>query len=128
MENQAIKQIADKYRNEGFEVIERPSGEDIPSFAKDFGPVGLIANKGNEHVIVEVKEHRSNLAEDPRLSRMAEVTNAQPGWRFDLVVLQSEPGGMRSVRGAAEPTPAHIESMVDEAEKLLQANLRMWSC
>src|SRR5438876_11246499 len=57
MENQAIKQIADKYRNEGFEVIERPSGEDVPSFAKEFGPVGLIANKGNEHVIIEVKEH-----------------------------------------------------------------------
>src|SRR5438552_1761141 len=71
-EEQALHQIAQKYRDEGYTVLLRPMGENRPEFAKDL-EIDMIAHKGDQHVVVEVKRKRKDLADDPRASRLAEI-------------------------------------------------------
>jgi hypothetical protein len=109
---QQVQKAAEKYRRRGYDVIVLPRGEAIPSFARAHEP-HLIATKGCEKVIVQVIRKRSDLAQDRSSPRLAEITNAQPGWRFDLVILEPE----SPMEQAEELSVNKVEQLLAHAER-----------
>ena len=77
MQQEAPERVAQRYRDEGYQVIVRPFGEQIPPFLAGFQP-DLIAIRGNEGVIVEIKINRMDLSSDHQISRLAEIVKLVP--------------------------------------------------
>jgi len=122
-----LRQVAKRYEQEGYAVILRPNRDQLPPFAADFG-VDILATKGDQRVIVEVKRNRKDLSDNPKLSQLADIMNTEPGWRLDLVVVEPENSVQKSVRGAAEPTVEQIGQMLAEAERLMQSGALSTAC
>ena len=127
MSETAIQRLAERYREEGYDVILHPRREEMPSFAADF-QVELIARRASEGVIVEVKTNRIDLASDDQLTRLAEITNAQHGWRLDVVVLEQETAVERAAEGAAEPSDAQLTEILNAAEDLANKGYAPAAC
>jgi hypothetical protein len=116
-----LERTAKQYRDEGYLVITHPDRDHLPGFAADFG-VDLLATRGDERVLVQVKQDRAALEADPSVPARAEITNAQPGWQYDLVLLNPDNPVRRTIRDAEEPSIEQIEQMLHEAEMVLRAN------
>lgn len=84
-EESRIKQIANEYRQNGYRVTIQPSLNELPSFLSHYQP-DIIAKGTDESVIIEVKSH-SNLYRASQVPRIAEIVEVQPGWRFELVMV-----------------------------------------
>jgi REase_AHJR-like len=115
-----IQEVARQYRNEGYAVVVHPQGEDVPPFAAGL-PVDLIARRPDENVIVGVYENRDAVAKKPELQRLADRTDAQPGWRFDLVVLEPVNPMERILSSAREPSDEQLAGLLTKAEVVLNA-------
>src|SRR3954454_5486109 len=94
-----LERIAQRYPDQGYDVVVQPAEHQVPERIRGFEP-DLIATRGNEGVVVGVKEDRGDVASDSRLAHLAEILNAWPGWRLDLVVLEAESPGERVARDA----------------------------
>jgi len=116
---QELKRVADLYSAKGYDVKIRPKADELPPFAKDFH-VEIAARRGSEGVLIAVKKTRDDIAADPDISRYAEITGAQPGWRFDFIVLEAEEPRLRDVRGAQEFSDEDINNALVEAEKMIK--------
>jgi hypothetical protein len=112
--------IADMYRGQGYDVTVRPSADQLPPFATGFR-VEILARRGGQGVLVAVRKNRDELEADSHLSRYAEVTAAQPGWRFDLAVLEGQNPNTRELRGAREFSGDDITQSLEQAEQLDKA-------
>lgn len=108
-----LQRVAKQYEDEGYAVTIRPAADKLPPFAKGFA-VDLLATRARENVLVSVKRDRAELEADPKVSRQAEVAGAQPGWRYDVVIL--EPSAPRRRPEYREPSIEQIERMLAEAE------------
>jgi uncharacterized protein YutE (UPF0331/DUF86 family) len=116
----AIESVASQYRSEGYQVAVHPNASQAPPFAAGL-LVDLLATRGDEHVVVLVKESAEALRKDPQSLRIAEAVNAQPGWRFDVVVLNGSSRTERLAREAAEPSVDAILRNLEHAERTAQA-------
>jgi uncharacterized protein YutE (UPF0331/DUF86 family) len=113
----ALERTAKPYRDEGYEVIVRPRGDQVPPFAAGFA-LDLIATRGNEGVIVVVKRNRIDLSRDPAVLRLAEIVDAQPRWRLDLVVLEGVTALEKAALDAAEPSDEQLAQILRTADEL----------
>jgi len=113
-----LERIAQEYRDEGYAVVTHPDKDHLPGFAADFG-VDLLATRGAEKVLVQVKKNRSELEADPRIPKQAEITSSHSRWRYDLVLLEEDSPILRTARRTGEPTAEQIEQMLREAEMVL---------
>jgi uncharacterized protein YutE (UPF0331/DUF86 family) len=77
MQLETLDRIAQRYRDEGYGVIVRPNGDQIPPFVAGFQP-DLIAVRGHEGVIVEIKLTRSGLAKDSQMIEKASQDALEP--------------------------------------------------
>src|SRR5438876_5807559 len=118
--DQRLNTVADRYRSRGFKVVLRPGPDDLPPFAKDF-KVEILATGPDGNVLASVKASPSELEADPNISRYAEITEKQPGWRFDLLVLGPVGGLPKVERHSSEPSEDDIRRTLDEVERILQA-------
>jgi hypothetical protein len=107
-----LRQVAQKYRDEGFNVVLAPKRDDLPAFLHG-QDVDLIARKDEEQVAVRVKR-RDELYDIPAF---AETVNAQPGWSFDLVVYP--PDGDEFPRNGTAQAPEYTTSLIAEADRLM---------
>lgn len=89
-EARRLRQVAAEYRRKGYRVKVQPASAELPAELKNVRP-DLIATRGKERVIVEVKT-RKTLARSRQLSALAEAAE-RLGWRFELVLTNPEPGG-----------------------------------
>jgi REase_AHJR-like len=113
-----LSRVAQSYARQGYQVVVHPGAEELPAFAKDFR-VELLGKREPGGVLVTVKKNRQEFAAEPDLGRYAEVTGAQPGWRFDFVILEAEDPQARDLRGAEEPTDADLNKVLHNAEQLV---------
>jgi hypothetical protein len=127
MEHQSIERIARRYRDEGYDVIVHPQGDQIPPFLAGF-PLDMLATRGNEGVVVEVKTKRIDLSSDPSAARLAEIVNAQPGWRLDLVVLEAETQVERAAQEASEPSDEQLDQILKTADELTEKGYAPYAC
>jgi hypothetical protein len=117
---QRLNSLADRYRTLGYKVVVRPGPEDLPPFAKDF-KVEILATRDDGSVLAVAKGSPTELEADPQVPRYAEVTNQQPGWRFDLFVLGPDNQPVAGNREAKEPQEEEIRSDLDAVQQLLRA-------
>lgn len=110
-----LAQVAEKYRCEGYRVIERPAGGDLPPFAEGRG-VDLVAYRDGEKVLVQVKRTHQELLDAPDAMELAEGVSRHPEWRFDLVVLNEDGPQYKVPPEAAEPSVEDIEKSLTDAE------------
>ena len=127
MELESIERVAQRYRDEGYDVIVRPHGDQLPPYVADF-QIDLLANRGNERVIVEIKSNRIDLAGDPHLTRLAEVVNARAGWRLDVVVLESETSVEKAAQEASEPSDEQLDQILIAAEDFADKGYSPYAC
>jgi hypothetical protein len=113
-----LKRVSGVYAAQGYQVVLRPRPEDLPSFAKDF-KIEILGKRAAEGVLVAVKRNRDEMAADPNMPQYAEITSAQPGWRFDFVILEAEQPGAREARGAQEFSGEEINGELAQAEHLV---------
>jgi Holliday junction resolvase len=118
MEQKSFEKVAQRYREEGYDVVVRPHRDQIPPFVKDF-QVDLIATRGNEGVVVEIKTNRIDLSSDHQLTQLAEIVNMQPGWRLDLVVLEQETAIQKAAQDGTEPSDEQLAQILKTAEDLV---------
>jgi len=80
-EHRKVLQLAREYTRKGYEVsCEVPLG-------KNKLRADLVARKGNETIVIEVKTSDSLRAEKGEISQLAKyVATSIPGARFDLVL------------------------------------------
>lgn len=81
-----IGTLADRYRKDGYAVREQPRPGDLPFDLSGYVP-DLIAEKGAEHLIIEVRARVERVSFD-RLRAVAEEVKRHDGWRFYLVTGQ----------------------------------------
>lgn len=89
-EERKLKAIARQYREEGYHVLMRPRGGELPPFLADYEP-DLVARSDVESVVVEVRSGQ-RLTQSADLTDLATRISAQPGWRFELVVTNPRDG------------------------------------
>lgn len=75
---QELDRIASGYAGQGFHVVQRPKPDDLPPFARDF-QVEIVSTRGNEGVLVAVKQKRDDVIADMNLQRYAETAGKQRG-------------------------------------------------
>ena len=121
---QELKRVADTYTRQGYQVTTRPDPPDLPAFARDF-KVEIVGKRGTEGVLVAVKRDRDEAASDSNLTRYAETTGLQKGWRFDFAVLESEKPSSHEIDGANDFSEEDIrKSFVDASEMVHAGYLR----
>ncbi len=118
--DQQLEQIVKRYAAEGYQTFVRPGPAALPPFAKDF-KVDILAKRGDGGVLAQVKRNRQDLAADSDTPRYAEITNNQPGWRFDFFVLEGENPLAREPRDAKEFSGDDIRKALADAEELARA-------
>lgn len=87
-ERQATERTAERLRSEGWDVVAQPGPHQLPESLSEFRP-DLLAHRGQEHALVEIKSRRS----PPNLDMvtLAERVAVLPGWRLDLVYVPDTP-------------------------------------
>jgi hypothetical protein len=121
----ALSLAAQTYEADGYRVIVRPSGDQLPPFAAGYA-VDLIASKGDERVIVQVKESREDLAKDSEIVHLAEAATGA-GWRLDLIV-QGAADPLAKVGNGAELRRDQIEEQLRHAERMASAGELVVAC
>ncbi len=90
LERERLLQLAEEYRNNGYEVAFHPGLEDLPDLLRNYRP-DMIARRGDEAVIVEVKSrHLLGSSQGQYLQDLAQAVEQNPGWRFELVMANPE--------------------------------------
>jgi REase_AHJR-like len=131
LERERLLQLAEEYRNKGYEVFFHPDPEDLPDFLSGYRP-DLMAKQRNESVIVEVKSRASlNSSSTPYLQNLAQVVEQHPGWRFELVMTNPE-DAIYSSKAESSLQKPEIEARLPVARQLAteypeSAMLYAWS-
>lgn len=83
-EDVLLLQVAQKYKNAGFEVYIEPQSSDMPFDLGLYRPDLLVKKTDSSGYIVEVKKSTSQVSVE-RFREIAEMVAEHPGWRFLLV-------------------------------------------
>jgi uncharacterized protein YutE (UPF0331/DUF86 family) len=138
-ERERLLNIANEYRDKGYEVEFQPSPEDLPDFLKNYRP-NLIARRQDEAVVIEVaSRHSLNDYSSQYLSNLAQIVEQNPTWRLDLVMTNPEEVLNLSkpkdslqkqeiefqLLGVRKLAQQHLESALLYAWSLVEATLRL---
>lgn len=78
-----VDQLFEQYSREGYAVRKGSGSNTVPFDLNGYSP-DLVAEKGDEHLIVEVSTGTRNVSFD-RLRSVSEEVKRHPGWKFYLV-------------------------------------------
>ena len=81
-EREAIRQYADWYAQQGYEVSVEPSPRELPKFLRTLAP-DLIARRDGENIVVEIKT--SSPASFGAVQRLARALEHRAGWKLRVV-------------------------------------------
>lgn len=125
-----VQTLAEEYRGQGYEVTVEPSQAQLPPFLAGYHP-DLLLRRAGESVVVDVKARKS-LAKDAQVRELAGLLSAQPGWSFELVLVDVG----EQIDAPEDAHPFTMENVLEgaaEAERLLgsgfneAALLRAWA-
>lgn len=117
LERDRLLQLAEEYRNKGYEISFHPNPEDLPDFLKNYRP-DMIVRRGDEAAIVEVKSRRSlNSSSRQYLQNLAQSVEQHPGWRFELVMTNPEDAAY-SPKAESSLQQPEIETRLQVARQL----------
>ena len=98
-----IHEVANNYRNRGYSVVIEPQEAERPAFLQKF-PIGVLAQRPDDSVVVEVKTGLTS--QMLHWTKLAEVVQQHPEWRFELILGQ---GIEELIANAAAPLLAQDE-------------------
>ncbi|WP_088894294.1 hypothetical protein [Leptolyngbya ohadii] len=117
LERERLLQLAEEYRDKGYEVSFHPNPEDLPDFLRNYRP-DMIVRRGDEAVIIEVKSRRSlNSSSRQYLQNLAQSVEQHPGWRFELVMTNPE-DAVYSPKAESSLQQPEIETRLQVARQL----------
>ncbi len=115
-ERMRVEEIAQTYREKGYDVLIEPQGDQLPDFLQAFRP-DLTVHKGDEHIVVEVRT-RGQVSDFPQVNELAKAVKNEADWRFQLVLLGPE--NSLSVAGASPFTIEEIRLKIKEVAFLVE--------
>jgi REase_AHJR-like protein len=83
-EGEAIRQYAEWYTEQGYQVSVEPTPSELPEFLRTLAP-DMIARRGAESVIVEIKT--SSPASFEKVQQLARVLEHRAGWKLQVVYI-----------------------------------------
>lgn len=131
LERERLLQLAEDYRDKGYEIFFHPNPEDLPDFLRNYRP-DMIVRRGDEAVIIEVTSRRSlNSSSGQYLQNLAQSVEQHSGWRFELVMTNPE-DYVHSPQAENSLQPSEIETKLQVARQLVMqhpesAILYSWS-
>jgi len=81
-EREAIRQYADWYAHQGYQVSIEPPPRELPEFLRTLAP-DMIARRDGENIVVEIKT--SSPASFEQVQRLARALEHRAGWRLQVV-------------------------------------------
>ena len=81
-EREAIRQYAEWYSQQGYQVSLEPSPRELPEFLRALAP-DMIARRNGENIVVEIKT--SSPASFERVQRLARALEHRAGWKLQVV-------------------------------------------
>ena len=109
-EREAIRQYADWYSRQGYQVSVEPPPRELPEFLRTLAP-DLIARRDGENIVVEIKT--SSPASFDQVQRLARALEHRAGWKLQVVYVDlADPEWQppSQLPGAAELL-AHLDSL-----------------
>ncbi|MBX3000618.1 MAG: hypothetical protein KF893_19010 [Caldilineaceae bacterium] len=76
--------VAEKYRQQGFDVVLSPQPKDLPFDLGNYRPDLLVKKSADEGYIIEIKRNAESMPIE-RYREIAEIIAQHEGWRFLLV-------------------------------------------
>ncbi len=114
-EKELLETVAEQYHKEGYTILLHPSRSQLPDFLKDEG-VDMLAEKGSEHIAIQVKSREQLYDIKPLKDKMA----THSGWRYEIVVFPQELSE-QVPRNGKRNDPQFTITLMQEAESLLNA-------
>ncbi len=105
--------VARQLAAEGYDVVLQPKWDDLPPDIARWQP-DLLARRGDERLVVEVKARQPDGPARSRVDALAQAVGSHPSWRFRLVVAPP-------AEAAAEWSIEEVEQRVAEARTLAAA-------
>ncbi len=116
-----LTEVVQRYEGDGYQVLREPPSSKLPKQLRGFHP-DLLALKGNERVVVEIKKASGPLDLDA-IARMKRSVGEIPGWRLDVVWLgdtapsvSRQPLSDSEIRSRLEDTPTGRSRQAHELE------------
>jgi len=81
-EREAIRQYADWYSRQGYQVSVEPSPRQLPDFLRTLAP-DMIAHRDGENIVVEFKT--SSPASFEQVQHLARALEHRAGWKLQVV-------------------------------------------
>jgi REase_AHJR-like len=111
-----ILERARELQRQGFAVQVEPDPQQVPAFLRSFS-VDLIAEREGEGLVLEVKAGHE-LQRPPYLEELARAVEQQPGWRFELELVEPE-WADRPLREASSSSPlTYVRKLLDAIPEL----------
>ena len=109
------RKIAQEYLDKGYDVLEKPSQEDMPEFLAGYHPDLLLRKPGDMAVVTVCP--RMAMTTEPQIWELAELLRERPGWRFELVMVYT--GEQLDIPDGSRPfKPDDISEWLKKAERL----------
>ena len=115
-ERERIQILAQEYQSQGYEVAIEPDPSSLPTFLSGYRP-DLVVMRGDERTVIEVKSRRS-LSAEAQARHLARLIEGQPGWQFELVVVNDSPG--EPPAGSTAFDWARARRALEEGHRLLK--------
>ena len=118
--DQRLNEVAEHYKAQGYQVVVRPERDALPPFAKDF-KVEILAMRADGNLLASAKGSPIELEADPNVAKYVEITNQQPGWRFDVFVLGRDSQVKDENGEVKEPPEEEILRYLNGVQQMLGA-------
>jgi hypothetical protein len=110
-EGEVIRQCADWYSRQGYDVSVDPSPRELPEFLRTLAP-DLVASRDGENVVVEIKT--SSPASFEQVQQLARALEHRAGWTSGLAVRNAIAHGFLN-----QPVDAALFEELRSATRLL---------
>jgi hypothetical protein len=118
---QKIQSTVQELIDNGYKVSIEPSSSDLPFELGGYHP-DLIATKGDEGIILEVKTTSNRLSVD-RFQAIAEQIATHNGWRFLLITLDDTSESILPSGEKDLPSWEELKTRLSNLDTLIQASL-----
>ena len=115
-ERRKLDEVASQYRADGYEVLVEPAPEDTPEWLRSFRP-DLVAQRDDDHVLVEVKSSESVRVSDS-LRSLADIVDKRPGWRLELIMTNRPSRKLAVEPEAPLLDPGYVSEYLEAAREM----------
>ncbi len=111
--NRQLREIADQYSTEGYNVLTQPLKDELPPFLRHFHP-DLIAVRPDQSVIVEVKAP-GKVRRTDYWRELADAVKSHQEWKLVIADSTAQEAAVDSM------SPSEVEDRLNQSTRLAEA-------